>query len=180
MSESAQSTTHPSTANEPADGICQFLERQLYLTLATLNPDGSLHVVPLLYLFAEGRFYVATSSSTRKARNLAARPDVTVTIDDRTTIEWVSAVGTAELIRGQRSREINRRLYSLWMTPEGVAVVGHLLQEGMPSEQGTYVEDVTIEITPTRWSAWDMTSQFLVPLRQAGVPLDDLGRWFLS
>jgi general stress protein 26 len=41
---------------------------------------------------------VATSTATRKARDLAADPQVTVIVDDRSTIEWASAVGTAELL----------------------------------------------------------------------------------
>ncbi len=43
-------------------------------------------------------FHVATSTATRKARDLAADPQVTVIVDDRSTIEWASAVGTAELL----------------------------------------------------------------------------------
>ena len=64
------------------DWMREFLERQPFAVLATHNPDGSIHVVPLSYLFEDGRFFFATSSSRRKARNLAARPEVTVTVED--------------------------------------------------------------------------------------------------
>ncbi|MGH8934413.1 MAG: pyridoxamine 5'-phosphate oxidase family protein [Egibacteraceae bacterium] len=87
--------------------------------------------------------------SYRKARNVAARPEVTVLVGDRETLQWVSATGTAELRRGDQSRERNTRVYRRWMTGDGLKVVGRVLQE---------VEDVTIVVTPERWIAWDMES----------------------
>ena len=152
------------------DRMRDFLGRHVYLTLATRNPDGSQHVVPVVYLFTNGRFHVATSSATRKARNLAATPDVTVTVDDRSTIEWVSAVGTAEFLTGPESRSLNHRLYRLWMTDEGLNVVGSLLHE---------VEDVTIVITPHHWLTWAFESEVVPELSAAGIPMNDPARWFV-
>lgn len=40
--------------------------------LATINPDGSPHVMPLGALYMEGRFYFTSGPGARKARNLAA------------------------------------------------------------------------------------------------------------
>jgi PPOX class probable F420-dependent enzyme len=162
-------TIYRSTAQELTDGMREFLERQPFAMLATYNPDGSIHVVPLSYVFEKGRFFFATSSSSRKARNLAARPEATVTVDDRSTLEWVSAMGTAELIRSQRSREINARLYRKSWTEAGLEIVGPLLER---------TEDVTIAITPRRWSAWDIQSTFFAALQDAGIPLDDAENWF--
>lgn len=167
----ARRTIYRSTAHELTDGMREFLERQSLAMLATYNPDGSIHVVPLSYMFEDGRFYLATSSSSRKARNLAARPEATLTVDDRSTLEWMSATGTAELIRGQRSREINARLYRRSWTEAGLAIVGPLLQQ---------TEDVTIAITPRRWSAWDIQSTFFAALQEAGIPLDEAESWFRS
>ncbi len=92
----ARRTVYRSTAQELTDGMREFLERQTFAMLATYHPDGSIHVVPLSYIFEDGRFFFATSSSSRKARNLVARPEATVTVDDRSTLEWVSATGTPE------------------------------------------------------------------------------------
>jgi len=44
-------------------------------TLGTENADGSLHLTAVWYLFEGGNLFVATSSRSRKARNLAARPN---------------------------------------------------------------------------------------------------------
>jgi PPOX class probable F420-dependent enzyme len=154
---------------EPTDRMREYLGRHVYLSLATRNPDGSTHLVPVVYMFTDGRFYVATSSATRKARNLAADPSVTVTVDDRTTVEWVSAVGTAAFLTGPESRRLNHRLYGLWMTAEGLDVVGSLMHEE---------EDVTIVITPQRWLAWSFDSDVVPEFSAAGVPMSDLSRWF--
>jgi PPOX class probable F420-dependent enzyme len=158
-----------STEREPTTRMRQFLDEHLYLTLATRNPDGSEHVVPVVYLFTDGRFHVATSSATRKARNLAEDPKVTVTVDDRASIEWVSAVGTAKFLTGPESRSMNHRLYRRWMTDEGLDVVGGLMHE---------VEDVTIVITPDRWLSWSFASEVVPEFSAAGIPMDDLARWF--
>jgi F420H(2)-dependent biliverdin reductase len=150
-----------STQTEPTARTREFLDRHVYLTLATRNPDGSQHVVPVVYLFTDGVFHVATSSATRKARNLVADPQVTVTVDDRSTIEWVSAVGTAEFLTGPESRTLNHRLYRRWVTDEGLDVVGSVMHE---------FEDVTIVITPRRWLAWSFDSVVVPEFRRRGHP----------
>ena len=55
------------------------------------------------------------------------------------------------------------------MTEEGVAVVGRALAE---------VEDITIVVTPVGWRAWDMASTVVPYLVEAGIPMDQPGRWF--
>lgn len=97
------STIYRSTARDLTGPVRESLGRRQYLVLATRNPDGYAHAVPVVHLFHDGCFLVATSSTSRKARNIAARPDVTVTVDDRTEQAWVSPVGTADLLHGQRS-----------------------------------------------------------------------------
>jgi PPOX class probable F420-dependent enzyme len=156
--------------HEPTDDMRDFLGRQTYATLATHNADGSMHVVPIVCRFDGQRFLMATASTTRKARNVAARPAVTVTVDDRAEIRWVSARGTAELIRGRTAHELNQSLYRLWMTDEGLAVVGAHMAG---------IEDVTIAVTPAAWQAWSLESDYLPVLAGAGIPLDDLGRFFV-
>jgi PPOX class probable F420-dependent enzyme len=159
----------PAAGERPTECMRDVLDHQLHAMLATRNSDGSIHAVPLVYLYSGGLLLMATSSMTQKARNIAARPEVTVTVDDRDNLRWVSAVGHAELLRGDRSRELNDQLYRQWMTDDGLRVVGRLLAEE---------EDVTIAVTPRRWLTWDGESGFYAPLRAAGIPLDQPERWF--
>ena len=127
-----QSTLPTSTDTapcHPTDAMSEVLDQQTYALLATRNDNGSIHAVPLVYLYTSGQLLMATSSTTRKARNITARPDVTVTVEDRDNLRWVSAEGRAELIRGERAHEMNQALYRLWMTDDGVDVIGRLLAE---------------------------------------------------
>lgn len=159
----------PGTAEPPSDPMRTLLERHQRLMLATCDADGSAHVVPVVYLFERGCFLVATSSTSRKARNVAARPRVTVTIEDPEATAWVSATGVAVVLRGPASLEINHRLDQLWLTDEGFDAIGAVVAA---------VEDVTIAVTPHRWRAWDFESGFLARVQAAGIPLDQAARWF--
>jgi nitroimidazol reductase NimA-like FMN-containing flavoprotein (pyridoxamine 5'-phosphate oxidase superfamily) len=61
---------------EPRESDRAFLQQRHYAILATQNEDGSMHLTPVWYLFQGGRLLVGTSASSRKARNIAARPSV--------------------------------------------------------------------------------------------------------
>ena len=49
--------------------------------LATTKPDGAPHVMPVWGVWLEDRFYFSTGRESRKARNLAANPKCTVSIE---------------------------------------------------------------------------------------------------
>ncbi len=163
-------TIYRSTTKELTDPMRGFLSTQPFLTLATTNPDGSIHLVPTWFLFEEDLLYIATWSGSRKARNVAARSRVTVTVDDRGTAEWASAVGTAELVVGESSSLINDRLRRRYMTEEGIETLGPLLERA---------EDATIAIRPQRWKAWDYQSTLMAAVQNAGIPLDGMDGWYL-
>src|SRR5277367_4997461 len=61
----------------------EMLQRRFIATLGTTNADGSIHLTAVWYLFEEGRLYVATSSKSRKARNVAAQPKASLMVDVR-------------------------------------------------------------------------------------------------
>lgn len=159
-----------STAQELTEPMQRFLDRQHFGTLATLEADSAIHLVPTWYLFEGGRLYVATWSGSRKARNVVARSQVTYTVDDRESASWVSAQGTAELVTGAASAALNDRLRRRYMTDRGLEVIGPLLDR---------TEDATIAITARRWTAWDYESTMLAALQDAGVSLDDADAWYL-
>jgi nitroimidazol reductase NimA-like FMN-containing flavoprotein (pyridoxamine 5'-phosphate oxidase superfamily) len=48
--------------------------------LATVNPDGRPHVMPLGVVRSEGAFYFTSGPGARKTKNLAANPRVTLTV----------------------------------------------------------------------------------------------------
>jgi PPOX class probable F420-dependent enzyme len=134
------------------DATLQGILRGRYIaTLGTENADGTIHLTAVWYLFEDGYLSVATSSKSRKARNLAARPKASLMVDVRKpgAERGVTAVGTVDLISGKESQEINRRIHSRYMSAEAMSDphVGPVFAS---------FDDVTVRITPVSWNSWDM------------------------
>ena len=120
------------------------------VALGTINPDGSPHMTLLLFLLDEtDRMLLAAPRTTRKVRNIIDRPEVTALVD----IDggWVSCTGQARIVEGAEAAEINRRMRERVLTDAGLATLGRFLEAH---------EDVTIEITPTKWLSWQMDPIF--------------------
>jgi uncharacterized protein len=50
--------------------------------ISTVSQNGWPHVVPVAYVFLEGRFYVPARFNSRKVRNVRLNPKATLVIDD--------------------------------------------------------------------------------------------------
>ena len=129
----------------------EFLRGRHVATLGTENADGTIHLTAVWYLFESGSLFVATSSKTQKARNVAARPKASLMVDARKpgTERGVTAVGKVEVISGDQSREINRRIHSRYLSAAAISDphVGPVFAS---------FDDVTIRLTPVSWFSWDM------------------------
>ena len=119
--------------------------------LGTENSDGTIHLTAVWFLFESGSLFVATSSKSRKARNLAARPKASLMVDVRKpgAERGVTATGRVELISGEQSREINLRIHSRYLSAAALSDphIGPVFAS---------FDDVTIRLTPASWTAWDM------------------------
>jgi general stress protein 26 len=119
--------------------------------LATENADGTIHMTAVWYLFEDGYFFIATSSKSRKGRNIAARPKASLMVDLRRpgTEKGVNGAGKAELISGEESRQLNWRIHSRYLSAAAMAD---------PAIEPVFAafDDVTIRITPASWTSWDM------------------------
>ncbi len=140
----------PTPTLDPA--LQEFLQGRHIASLGTENADGTIHMTAVWYLFEQGSLFIATSSKTRKARNVAARPKASLMVDTRKpgTERGVAAAAKAELISGDQSRELNRRIHGRYMSPAAISDpnVGAVLAS---------FDDVTIKLTPVSWTTWDMT-----------------------
>lgn len=160
----------PDPLPEPAEAVRALLGLRLIATLGTTGDDGTIHLTPLWYLYEAGRLYLPTGSRSRKARNVRARPDVTVLVDQRhgDRHRWASVEGTATLLGGADARAINARVRARYLTEDGEATYGRLIDA---------YDDVTIVVTPRRWRSW--TPGALDRLAgQHGLAGPDLARWF--
>ena len=129
----------------------ELLRGRHIATLGTENADASIHLTAVWYLFESSSLYIATSSRTQKARNVAARPKASLMVDLRKpgTERGVTAAGKAELISGSQSKEINHRIHSYYMSAAALSDphVGPVFES---------FDDVTIRLTPVSWFTWDM------------------------
>ena len=130
----------------------KLLQGRYVATIGTENADGGIHLTAVWYLFEEGCLFVATSSKSRKARNIAARTKASLMVDVRQpgAERGVNAAGGAELISGEPSREINRRIHQRYMSAAAISDphIGPVFE---------LFDDVTIRVTPVSWTAWDMS-----------------------
>jgi F420H(2)-dependent biliverdin reductase len=149
----------------------RFLDQRRHATLATIEPDGSPHVVPVWYVFREGLLCVATESSSRKAKNAMARPTATLTVDSRDpgAERWVSATGAVTIVRGDQVTPIVDAIQERYLTPEA-------RQDPRVGPALGGVDDIVIAIRPKTWRSWaaaDMDAQFF-----GGILSANRDKWF--
>jgi PPOX class probable F420-dependent enzyme len=139
----------PTQTLDPA--LQEFLRGRYIATLGTENADGTVHLTAVWYLFESGSLFVATSSKTRKARNVLARPKASLMVDLRKpgAERGVTAAGRVELISGGQSQEINRRIHSRYLSAAAMSD---------PHIEPVFAsfDDVTIRLAALSWTAWDM------------------------
>lgn len=141
----------PTQTLDPA--FLGLLHGRFIATLGTENADGTIHLTAVWYLFENDSLFIATSSKSRKARNIAARPKASLMIDARRTgtERGVNAAARAELISGSPSRELNRHIHSRYMSAAAMADphIGPVFES---------FDDVTIRLTPVSWITWNMAT----------------------
>jgi PPOX class probable F420-dependent enzyme len=123
----------------------------LFANLATLNRDGSVHLVAMWFLWEGEAVLFPTSGATRKARNLERDPRATVMIDDSRAgldLRGITLTGRASILRGPDALALNRRIHLKYLTEVGrdLEVVDRYLS----------TDDVTIRFTPERVSSWNL------------------------
>jgi general stress protein 26 len=134
------------------DPIVQQLLNGTYIaSFATQNPNGQIHMVAVWYRFDGTNIFVATSSQSRKAKNLASTPKVTLMIDSRDPASsfGVTISGTTQTLRGEESQKRNKEIHRKYLSSAALAdpKVG-------PVFAGW--DDVTIQINPQSIISWDM------------------------
>lgn len=154
------------------DSMREFLNGCHYATLGTLNDDGTIHMTTVWYLFENDRFYFVTGSTARKARNSKARPNASVVVDSRRIQgeeKSISASGTVEIITGDESREINKKIVKRYITEEGVndETVGPVFE---------VAGEEVICLTPVSWNTYELKS--VDDAYFGGILRKDPDKWF--
>ncbi|MBJ7602424.1 MAG: TIGR03668 family PPOX class F420-dependent oxidoreductase [Candidatus Dormibacteraeota bacterium] len=116
--------------------------------LATLNPDGSAHVVPLCFVLAQDRIYWAVDQKPKRTRqlrrlaNLIRDPRATLLVDhyepDWDRLWWVRIQGRATVLEPG---------------PEQASAL-ELLRAKYPQYAAQAPAGPFVRITIDEWSAW--------------------------
>ncbi len=131
--------------------VKQLLDGRYVATLATENPDGSIHMVAVWFWYDSSHVFVATSSRSRKARNLQSNRKVSLMIDARDPAAscGITIAGTAELLTGDLSRKSNTEIHRKYLSAAALA-------DARVGPVFAAWDDVTIKVTPASVIAWDM------------------------
>jgi PPOX class probable F420-dependent enzyme len=133
---------------ELTDELRSFLGERRYAVLATHEPDGSIRLTPIWFLFEDDRFYFASSSGSRKVKNLERSFSASVVVDAREPgrERWVSASGPVEILRDGEAQSINARIRHRYLASKTL--------EGPIEAALAASDDVTLRLAPTEWHSW--------------------------
>ena len=133
---------------ELTDELRSFLDGRRYAVLATHDPDGGIHLTPIWFLFEDDRFYFASSSGSRKVKNVERDFSASVVVDAREPGQerWASASGLVEILRDAEAQSINARIRRRYLAPETL--------DGPIEAALAASDDVTLRLAPTAWRSW--------------------------
>jgi general stress protein 26 len=128
-----------------------LLQKRLIGAFATHNADRTIHQTAVWYLLENDFLYIATSSRSKKARNIAERSGASLMVDSRTpgAEAGITLMGQADLLTGSESRSINERVHRRYLSTAALAdpAVGAVFAA---------FDDVSIRLRPTSGFRWDM------------------------
>lgn len=150
----------------PAE-IDELLSMTLIANLATLDDDGSIHLLPMWFLRVDDDICIPTSHQTHKYRNLQARPRASVMIDlsrEGLNLKGVLIRGKVELLEGEEARRTNRLIHLKYVNPEALSdnTVASYLSRG---------DDITVKVHMDHLVSWNLADS------KAGRALRAGGGW---
>ncbi|MCW2861628.1 MAG: hypothetical protein JWP48_3336 [Actinoallomurus sp.] len=135
------------------DEVAAFIDQQPKFQLATINPDGTPHLVTMFSGLVEGKIAFWTYRASRKALNLARDPRVTCLIE--TGVEYfelrgLMLYGTAKVLTEPNDvryvgSEVVRRMTGLKDDDAGIAE----LVDQTAAKRYAYI------VEPVRVASWD-------------------------
>ena len=147
--------------------VRELLSMRLIGVLATLEPDGAVHAVPLWLAPADGAILLATGSHSRKTRNLERDPRATLVLHDSrpgAEVCGVSIRGRVEIVRGAAAEPLIRAVQRRY--------VGDAREQLPALEAFLGSDDVALRFVPEVAVTWDERGNAAArALRDAGLAL---------
>jgi PPOX class probable F420-dependent enzyme len=134
-----------------ADELVQeLLAARLIGVVATLEPDGSIHAIPMWLAPGDGEILLATGSGSRKVRNLERDPRATLVLHDSrpgAEVCGVSLRGRVELVRGESAHPLIGRVHARYVSAAGLSLPE--VRDFLASD------DVALRFVPDAAVTWD-------------------------
>jgi PPOX class probable F420-dependent enzyme len=131
--------------------VAELVEARLIGVLATFDPTGSIHAIPMWYASHDGVVLFATSSRSRKVRNLETDPRATLVLhDSRSGYEvcGASIVGTVDVVRPPAAQELVDRVQGRYVATEAAA-------DHPTALSFLRSDDVALRFAPVSAFTWD-------------------------
>ncbi|HEY7225609.1 MAG TPA: pyridoxamine 5'-phosphate oxidase family protein [Micromonosporaceae bacterium] len=131
-------SARPAVAMTP-DEVHEMLASSRKMQLATINHDGTPHLVAMYYALLEGRIAFWTYPKSQKARNLARDPRLTCLVEEG--VEYFDLRGV----------QVNGTVRSV-TDPDGLHVIGRLVAGRLPGIPADAVEEYVAHGARKRWA----------------------------
>ena len=134
------------------DEVQAFLSGRHVMNIATMGPDGNIHLVAMWYGFIHGNMAIETFAKSQKVLNVQRDPRVTVLIEDGDVYEelrGVEIVGKAVVHADKEPlMEVARNVVERYIPVNDPADIP-AVAEAMANKR------VAIEIVPEKVVSWD-------------------------
>ncbi len=134
----------------PAE-IDEFLAGRRSMSMATVNKDGSIHMIAMWYGFLEGCVAIESKAKAQKILNLRRNPNITMMVEDGDyydELRGVMITGTAEIVDDpDRVFALGVSVFERYTMPYTEAMKPAVLQ--MLNKR------VVVKVTPKKIASWD-------------------------
>lgn len=147
-------TNERSKVRMSSQEVDAFLQGRHSLSMASMAPDGTVHLVAMWYGFVGPLVGVETKARSQKVQNLRRDPRITVLVesgDTYETLKGVEIVGAAELLDSP-----NEAMFELCKSVLSRYVVQYTSDMDKAVERMMY-KRVGILVHPERVVSWDHT-----------------------
>ena len=150
-------------AMTPAE-VTGFIEANRKLQLATINRDGTPHLVTMYYVMMDGQITFWTYRSSQKARNMARDPRIACLVE--TGNEYFDLRG----VQVQGMVQITEDPAEVLAIGRRIAAVTLNLHEGLADDyvDHTAPKRLGFLVEPTRVVSWDHSKLQQQPVGQSG------------
>ena len=133
------------------DEIAEFLRGKHTMSLASINADGTIHMVAMWYGFLEGEIAFETKAKSQKVQNLRRNPTITCMVESGDTyneLKGVQIIGRAEIFdERDRMLEMGKSVFERHTGP--------YTEKRRKNVESLLYKRVVIKVNPTHVASWD-------------------------